>query len=213
MTRTLIEVRDLTKSYGKQLVFKDLNLAIQEHSLTTIYGPSGVGKTTLLKIMGGLATYQAGNVLFNGQVVPAKGARATRYRREHLAYVFQDYGLLEEQTIAANLKIALAYQKLTKKEKNLKMNEALKQVGLSYRLKTKVKLLSGGEKQRVALARALLAKGELVLADEPTGSLDLNLRNQVAELFIKLRSLGKTVVIVSHDPYFKEISDQVIELK
>ncbi|KRM65863.1 hypothetical protein FC14_GL000882 [Ligilactobacillus agilis DSM 20509] len=130
-----------------------------------------------------------------------------------MAYVFQDYGLLEEQTIAANLKIALAYQKLTKKEKNLKMNEALKQVGLSYRLKTKVKLLSGGEKQRVALARALLAKGELVLADEPTGSLDLNLRNQVAELFIKLRSLGKTVVIVSHDPYFKEISDQVIELK
>ena len=130
-----------------------------------------------------------------------------------MAYVFQDYGLLEEQTIAANLKIALAYQKLTKKEKNLKMNEALKQVGLSYRLKTKVKLLSGGEKQRVALARALLAKGELVLADEPTGALDLNLRNQVAELFIKLRSLGKTVVIVSHDPYFKEISDQVIELK
>ena len=121
--------------------------------------------------------------------------------------------MLEEQTIAANLKIALAYQKLTKKEKNLKMNEALKQVGLSYRLKTKVKLLSGGEKQRVALARALLAKGELVLADEPTGALDLNLRNQVAELFIKLRSLGKTVVIVSHDPYFKEISDQVIELK
>ena len=213
MTRTLIEVRDLTKSYGKQLVFKDLNLAIQEHSLTTIYGPSGIGKTTLLKIMGGLVTYQAGNVLFNGQAVPAKGVRATRYRREHLAYVFQDYGLLEEQTIAANLKIALAYQKLTKKEKNLKMNEALKQVGLSYRLKTKVKLLSGGEKQRVALARALLAKGELVLADEPTGSLDLNLRNQVAELFIKLRSLGKTVVIVSHDPYFKEISDQVIELK
>lgn len=212
MTRTLIEVRGLTKSYGKQLVFQDLNLAIQEHSLTTIYGPSGVGKTTLLKIMGGLATYQAGNVLFNGQTVPAKGTRATRYRREHLAYVFQDYDLLEEQTIAANLKIALAYQKLTKKEKNLKMNEVLKQVGLSYRLKTKVKQLSGG-KQRVALARALLAKGELVLADEPTGSLDLNLRNQVAELFIKLRSLGKTVVIVSHDPYFKEISDQVIELK
>lgn len=212
MTRTLIEVRGLTKSYGKQLVFQDLNLAIQEHSLTTIYGPSGVGKTTLLKIMGGLATYQAGNVLFNGQTVPAKGTRATRYRREHLAYVFQDYDLLEEQTIAANLKIALAYQKLTKKEKNLKMNEVLKQVGLSYRLKTKVKQLSGG-KQRVALARALLAKGELVLADEPTGALDLSLRNQVAELFIKLRSLGKTVVIVSHDPYFKEISDQVIELK
>lgn len=213
MTRTLIEVRDLTKSYGKQLVFQDLNLAIQEYSLTTIYGPSGVSKTTLLKIMGGLATYQAGNVLFNGQAVPAKGVRATRYRREHLAYVFQDYGLLEEQTIAANLKIALAYQKLTKKEKNLKMNEALKQVGLSYRLKTKVKQLSGGEKQRVALARALLAQGELVLADEPTGALDLSLRNQVAELFIKLRSLGKTVVIVSHDPYFKKISDQVIELK
>ena len=212
MTRTLIEVRGLTKSYGKQLVFQDLNLAIQEHSLTTIYGPSGVGKTTLLKIMGGLATYQAGNVLFNGQTVPAKGTRATRYRREHLAYVFQDYDLLEEQTIAANLKIALAYQKLTKKEKNLKMNEVLKQVGLSYRLKTKVKQLSGG-KQRVALARALLAKGELVLADEPTGALDLSLRNQVAELFIKLRSLGKTVVIVRHDPYFKTISDQVIELK
>ena len=212
MTRTLIEVRGLTKSYGKQLVFQDLNLAIQEHSLTTIYGPSGVGKTTLLKIMGGLATYQAGNILFNGQTVPAKGTRATRYRREHLAYVFQDYDLLEEQTIAANLKIALAYQKLTKKEKNLKMNEVLKQVGLSYRLKTKVKQLSGG-KQRVALARALLAKGELVLADEPTGALDLSLRNQVAELFIKLRSLGKTVVIVSHDPYFKTISDQVIELK
>lgn len=145
MTRTLIEVRGLTKSYGKQLVFQDLNLAIQEHSLTTIYGPSGVGKTTLLKIMGGLATYQAGNVLFNGQTVPAKGTRATRYRREHLAYVFQDYDLLEEQTIAANLKIALAYQKLTKKEKNLKMNEVLKQVGLSYRLKTKVKQLSGGK--------------------------------------------------------------------
>lgn len=194
-------------------MFKDLNLTIQEHSLTTIYGPSGVGKTTLLKFMSGLATYQAGNVLFNGQVVPAKGTKATHYRREHLAYVFQDYGLLEEQTIAANLKIALAYQKLTKKEKNLKMNEALKQVGLSYRLKTKVRLLSGGEKQRVALARALLAKGELVLADEPTGALDFNLRNQVAELFIKLRSLEKTVVIVSHDPYFKEISDQVIELK
>ena len=75
MTRTLIEVRGLTKSYGKQLVFQDLNLAIQEHSLTTIYGPSGIGKTTLLKIMGGLATYQAGNVIFNGQAVPAKGGK------------------------------------------------------------------------------------------------------------------------------------------
>ncbi|KRL87123.1 ABC superfamily ATP binding cassette transporter ABC protein [Ligilactobacillus apodemi DSM 16634 = JCM 16172] len=213
MSTELIQITNLTKRFKQKTVFFELNLSFPKHKITVIYGKSGSGKSTLLKLLGGIEPYQAGMIYFNGQKLPrARKHKATVYRRDHVSFIFQDYGLIKASSIKTNLLIGLAYSKLSHSEKLAKMNEALTEVGLNYPLKTKVDILSGGEQQRVAIARALLKPGELVLADEPTGSLDLVNRELVFELLKKLRDQGKTVIMVSHDPYFEQVCDHVIKL-
>lgn len=183
MSNDLICVTDLTKKFKKKYVFSDLCVNFPKNQITVIYGKSGSGKSTLLKILGAIESYQGGNVYFNGQKLPKVGRhKATLYRRKNVSFIFQDYGLIKEATIKANLELGVAYSKLKHREKLNKMQAALAEVGLNYSLKTKVAVLSGGEQQRVAIARALLKPGELILADEPTGSLDLENRSLVFSL-------------------------------
>lgn len=207
MSNDLICVTDLTKKFKKKYVFSDLCVNFPRNQITVIYGKSGSGKSTLLKILGAIENYQGGNVYFNGQKLPKVGRhKATLYRRKNVSFIFQDYGLIKEATIKANLELGAAYSKLNK------MQAALVEVGLNYSLKTKVAVLSGGEQQRVAIARALLKPGELILADEPTGSLDLENRSLVFSLLQKLKEKGKTIIMVSHDPYFEQVCDHIVRL-
>lgn len=213
MSSELIRIENLTKRFKQKVVFTDLNLSFPKNQFTVIYGKSGSGKSTLLKLLGAIEPYQAGTIYFNDQKLPQTNHhKATLYRRNNVSFIFQDYGLIKEGTIKDNLALGLAYRKLKHREKIYQMESALAEVGLNYPLTTKILTLSGGEKQRVALARVLLKPGELVLADEPTGSLDSENRTVVFELLQKLKAHGKTIIMVSHDPYFKQVCDQVVEL-
>jgi putative ABC transport system ATP-binding protein len=209
-----IEITNLNKSFKNKAVFKDLNLSFFEREITTVFGPSGSGKSTLLNILGTLEDYDSGNIVVFGKKLPrVNSKKALLFRRECISYLFQNFGLLENDTIKANLKLGLEYRKLSLKEQKRVMRNALNQVGLDYlRLNQKVYNLSGGEQQRIALARILIKPAKIILADEPTGSLDVDNRNYVMDQLVELKKLGKTVIVVTHDAEFKKISDYIIEI-
>lgn len=209
----MIELINLEKSYKGHKIFENFNLKIPKGKMTAIYGASGAGKSTLLNIIGMIEDYDDGKYYFENRFAPAYNSTAAlKLRRHHISYLFQNFALLEDETIEKNLEIALIYSRISKKEKRKKMKKLLLQVGINHRLNTKVYSLSGGEKQRVAIARALLKESQLILADEPTGSLDTENRNEVIALLRQEVDKGKTVVIVTHDSYLKEVSDLVIEI-
>lgn len=206
----IVEISSMCKSFGKKKVFSDFSLSIPEHGITTVFGPSGSGKSTLLNIIGLLS----GTVRLFGRRIPGTGSRkAMLLRRNEISFLFQNFGLMESRTIRQNLLIGLQYSHLSTKEKNTRMLQALEQTGLDKPLNTHVYNLSGGEQQRVALARVLLKPSRLVLADEPTGSLDSRNRDFVMNRISALKDCGKTVIVVSHDDKFREISDNVIFLR
>lgn len=209
----LIEIKDMEKSYGEKILFDKINLQIPENQFVVVYGPSGSGKSTLLNIIGMIDDYDKGSYYLFGKFAPiVNSKKSLLYRRNKISYLFQNFALIEDESIEQNLKTALFYTKLTSKKKREKIREVLNQVNIAHPLKTKVFRLSGGEKQRVALARALLKKSELILADEPTGSLDIENRNIMLKLLSNEVTKGKTVIIVTHDPFIRKISDYVIEL-
>lgn len=209
----IIEVAGLGKSFSGKKVFDNFNMSITENSITTIMGTSGSGKSTILNIIGLLETYNSGIVNMFGQKAPKINShKAMMIRRNKIGYLFQNFGLIESSTIKQNLDIGLQYEKLGKKEKIDKMMWSLEQVGLNKKLNDRVYNLSGGEQQRLAIARLLVKPSELVLADEPTGSLDPENRDYIMNKLKEIRNHGKTVIIVSHDPKFKEISDEIIKI-
>lgn len=164
-------------------------------------------------MIGALEPFDSGTIKVFGQPIPVKNSkRALALHRSVVSYLFQNFGLIDDETVGQNLEVGLAYVKANRQEKKqLKLN-ALQAVHLDCRLNTKVYTLSGGEQQRIAVARILLKPSKLILADEPTGSLDPQNREIIAQLLLNLKADGKTVVIVSHDHYFEGISDQVIDL-
>lgn len=166
----------------------------------TIQGTSGSGKTTLLNIIGMNDTFSTGQYLFEGiDVTKISKKEKLKIKRNKLSFLFQDFGLVEEETIDFNLEIGLKYQKMTKKQKQQAKITALKEVNLNKVLSTSISRLSGGEKQRVALARLILKPGVLILADEPTGSLDTKNREIVTKILTQQVKKGKAVIIVTHD--------------
>lgn len=208
-----IEVNNLQKSFKGKRVFNDLSMSINEGDITTIFGPSGSGKSTILNIIGLLESYNAGNVALFGQKVPKINSRkAMLIRRKEIGYLFQNFGLIENSTIKQNLDIGLQYKKLSKKKKKEEMMSALDQVGLNKKLNDRAYNLSGGEQQRVAIARLLIKPAKLILADEPTGSLDHENRDYIMKKLVEIKEQGKTILIVSHDPKFKNISDNIINI-
>lgn len=213
VNEAIVRINNLQKKYKDKQIFNGLNLMIMKGQITTVFGPSGVGKSTLLNIIGTLESFDDGDVNLFGMNAPKINSKqAMLLRREKISYLFQNFGLIDDQSIKQNLEIACQYMHTSKKEKQLKINKALQTVGIELDIKTKIYQLSGGEQQRIAIARLLLKPSELILADEPTGSLDFKNRNFIIQEMLNLKSKGKTIVIVTHDPEFKKISDNIVHL-
>ncbi|MEK4504316.1 putative bacteriocin export ABC transporter [Bacillus sp. FSL R12-0069] len=205
-----IKLDHITKKFGDKYIFQNFSLDIYKNEFVGIMGKSGTGKTTLLNIMGLLDEPDQGTVIIEENDNPYKNKKM--FFRNKLGYIFQNFALMDTETIEVNLGVALEFQKITKKEKKILMEDALQQVGLSCSLKTKVYTLSGGEQQRLALARILLKKCDIILADEPTGSLDRENRDQVIKLLKKLHNEGKTIIVVTHDIDLQNLFSRVINL-
>ncbi|MHB8294430.1 MAG: ABC transporter ATP-binding protein [Acidimicrobiales bacterium] len=189
------------KRYGDHVVLDAFSLAVERGEMVAITGPSGAGKTTVLNVMGLLERPSSGTVtLFGKTNLKIRSRVASRLLRTHLAYLFQNYALIDDTTVDANLEVALAYQRAPRRERTARKRAALAQVGLDVPLRQRIYALSGGEQQRVAIARLLLKPCELMLADEPTGSLDAANRDTIVEILQELNKGGKTIVIVTHDP-------------
>lgn len=210
---SIIEINNISKSYGQKNILKDISMKIEEGELVAITGESGKGKSTMLNIIGLLESIDNGQVIIDGQKnIKPNSFAASKLLRTKISYLFQNFALIDEETVINNLLIALKYAKDNKKEKLKKISEALKMVGLDGFEKRKVFELSGGEQQRVAIARIILKPSKIVLADEPTGSLDENNRDKVVDLLKTINKLGKTVVIVTHDKYVANECTKVIKL-
>lgn len=212
--KTVCELVDVSKRYQDHLVLEHINLKVYEGEMLAITGKSGSGKTTVLNIMGLLENPSGGTVkLFDKNSPRIGSAQANRFLRTKIAYLFQNYALIDDATVEYNLEIPLLYSRKSKKEKQKLKMDALEKVGMDIPLKQKTYGLSGGEQQRVAIARTLLKPCDFILADEPTGSLDIDNRNEIVKLLKGLNNEGKkTIIIVSHDQYVAEACDRIIKL-
>lgn len=204
-----IKVKDLCKSFGNLTLFDHLTLEIPEKEITCIYGTSGCGKTTLLDIIGFIESYQSGKIFYDGKQVRNKASQR-KMLRDNIGFIFQDFGLIESETIINNLKIVKKIKKMSHKEKRIK--EVLNSLQLDMDLNRKVYELSGGEQQRLAIAKIILKNPDLILADEPTASLDLGNKEIILNLLKQFSTEGKTVIIVTHDKDTIEIADNKIDL-
>ncbi|MGL5479981.1 MAG: ABC transporter ATP-binding protein [Clostridium sp.] len=210
--RNIIELKNISKSYDKKVI-NNLCINIKENEIVAIVGASGKGKTTLLNIIGLLENADSGEVIIDDEKnIKINSSKATKIIREKISYLFQNFALVDQETVYENLELALKYVKLNKNEKLALIKEALKSVNLEGYENKKIFKLSGGEQQRVAIARIILKPSKIVLADEPTGSLDIENRNKVMELLKELNKIGKTIVIVTHDMELANKCDRIVEL-
>ncbi len=212
---SMIQLRNITKSFGSLQVLKGIDLDIQQGEVISIVGPSGAGKTTLLQIMGTLDNADSGSVVINGTDVSQLSQKAlARFRNRQIGFVFQFHQLLPEFTALENVMIPALIAGRSRKEARQRAEELLTFMGLSERAGHKPAELSGGEKQRVAVARALVNKPAVVLADEPSGSLDSANKAELHALFFRLRDeMGQTFVIVTHDEQLAATTDRTIHLR
>lgn len=210
----MIQLRDITKSFGALQVLRGIDLGISKGEVVSIVGPSGAGKTTLLQIMGTLDSPTSGRVIINGQDVSQLGQRRlAHFRNQHIGFVFQFHQLLPEFTALENVMIPAFIGGSGRKEARERALELLQFMGLQERADHKPSELSGGEKQRVAVARALVNKPDVVMADEPSGSLDSQNKEELHRLFFDLRDkYGQTFVIVTHDETLAAMTDRTIHM-
>lgn len=211
----MIEVQNVTKSYGQLQVLKGINLHVNQSEIVSIVGASGAGKTTLLQIIGTLDKADSGTVTINGQrVTGLNDTNVSDFRNRHIGFVFQFHQLLPEFTALENVMIPALIGRVKEWEAKKEAKELLELLGLSSRLEHKPNELSGGEKQRVAVARALINNPSVILADEPSGSLDTENKVELHKLFFDLRDqFGQTFVIVTHDEELAKITDRTIHMK
>lgn len=197
-----IELKSACKGFGRKVVLDRMDMRIDEGEMVAICGPSGSGKTTVLNIIGLLENLDEGLLLIGGRQAPRAGtAKAQRIIRTQIDYVFQGFALVDTMTVEQNLLMALHYVKAGNAQKKERAHAALASVGLLDLASAKVFELSGGEQQRASLARCLLKPGHLLLADEPTGSLDERNRDRVMDVLARINGQGRTIVIVTHDPH------------
>ena len=209
----MIKLENVTKTIGEKVILENLSLKINQGDLVAIVGKSGSGKSTLLNLLGLIdGDYSGYYEIFGQKNVPVNSVKSQAIIREHISYLFQNFALIDNETVEYNLMLALKYVKLSKKDKVKKIEEILERVGLSSTLHQKVSELSGGEQQRIAVARAILKPSQLLLADEPTGSLDPENRDLVLNFLLDMNKEGKTVIIVTHDAYVAQQCHRVIEL-
>ena len=212
----MVETKGITKSFGSLQVLKGINLTIKEKEIVAVVGPSGAGKTTLLQIMGTLDRPDAGALSIRG-IDPFKLSEKERaaFRNKNIGFVFQFHQLLPEFTSLENVMIPALIAKRKYEEAEKKAKELLDFLCLTDRImKQKPSELSGGEKQRVAVARALINDPCVVLADEPSGSLDTKNKDELHSLFFDLRKqMGQTFVIITHDEHLATLTDRIIHMK
>lgn len=209
----IVSLSNIQKKIQDKPIFSINAFTVNKGDFVTIKGVSGSGKTTLLNILGMNDTVSSGEYLFEGiEAAELKGKEKLKIKRNKISFLFQDFGLVEEETINFNLEIGLKYSKLSRKEKVKQKKEALNAVNLNKKLSTAISSLSGGEKQRVALARIILKPSILILADEPTGSLDSLNRDIVTDILFQQSIEGKAVIIVTHDEELAKKGNKSIEL-
>lgn len=207
---SVIKFENVSKQFHQQVVLEDFNLEIEANKITVLCGPSGCGKSTILNIMGLLDQPTSGTVELFGEKAPRPfSGRASKMLRTKIGYLFQNFALVDNKTVAYNLKIALEHVKADKQEM---IASVLRDVGLEGFEKKKIFQCSGGEQQRIAIARLLLKPCELVLCDEPTGSLDKDNKALVFDLLRTLKRRGKTIVVVSHDQDMVDVADTIITI-
>jgi len=211
----MIEVKNVHKSFGSLEVLKGVNLEVQKGEIVAIIGKSGAGKTTLLQIIGTLDRPTQGEVIINGERLMEKGDRAlAAFRNKHIGFIFQFHQLLPEFTALENVCIPAMIAREKESVYKPRAEKLLQDLGLGDRMDHKPNALSGGEKQRVAAARALMMNPDIILADEPTGSLDEQHKKELSDLLLQLRkSYGQTILLVTHDKELASIADRIIEIK
>ena len=208
----MIELQHIWKQFGSRIIFSDLNLNFQSGMVYALIGDSGCGKTTLLNMLAKLETFDKGEIIYKGKSLTS--LKNEEFYRNELGYLFQNFGLLESQTIRENLELGLIGKKQNKKqEKERLLLQALQAVRLDYlSLNQNIYELSGGEAQRIALAKIILKDPPLILADEPTASLDPKNSKEIMEILLELRNANRTIIIATHNPSIWKMADQVIHL-
>lgn len=211
----MIEVRNIKKSYGTLEVLHGVSLSVSDGEIVSIVGASGAGKSTLLQIMGSLMSADSGEVIIDGVSIAGLGDDVlSEFRNRHIGFIFQSYQLLAEFTALENVMMPMLIAGERRSDAEQRAKELLEMVAMSHRLEHKPATLSGGEQQRVAIARALANRPVVVLADEPTGNLDTQTRDDIHKLFFELRDrMGQTFVVVTHDETLADMSDRKIVMK
>jgi lipoprotein-releasing system ATP-binding protein len=211
----MIKAEGITKSFGSLMVLKGIDLQVNKGEIVSIVGASGAGKTTLLQIIGTLDKADTGTVFINNENLRIlNDSRLSDFRNKNIGFVFQFHQLLPEFTALENVIIPALIGKTKESQAKSRAKELLDMLGLSERLEHKPNELSGGEKQRVAVARALINNPAVILADEPSGSLDTENKEELHQLFFKLRdTLGQTFIIVTHDEHLASITDRTIHMR
>jgi putative ABC transport system ATP-binding protein len=215
---SMISVRGVTKSYfrgGQELrVLDGLDLEMEKGHFYALMGPSGSGKTTLLNLVGGLDRPDSGEVVVAGEyLAQMSGSELARWRSAHIGFVFQGFNLIPVLSALENVELPLKLAPLSARERREHARHALRLVGLEDRARHRPRQLSGGQEQRVAIARAFATDPAVILADEPTGDLDRESADQVLDLLVRLnRELGKTILVVTHDPHVAERAARIVHL-
>ncbi len=211
MTKEIIKLINLTKSYDKDTrPINNITVSMNKGAWTSIMGPSGSGKTTLLNLIGCLDSPTKGIIRINGtEITKLNRNQLTKFRRENIGLIFQQYHLVPYLTALENVMMAQYYHSVVDESEAV---DALKRVGMGHRLKHVPAHLSGGEQQRVCIARALINEPDILLADEPTGNLDQKNGDIVLKLIKELRREGHTIVLVTHNPSIGRLGDRLIKL-
>lgn len=211
----IIQAKGIEKSFGALKVLKGIDLDVRESEVLSIMGASGAGKSTLLQILGTLSTPDSGSLVIDGTDVLKLGSKAlSEFRNKRIGFVFQAHHLLPEFSALENVMIPAMIGRKSEKESRAMATELLKTMGLGERMEHKPSELSGGEAQRVAIARALVNRPAVLFADEPSGNLDSVTKNEIHQLFFRLRdTLGQTIIIVTHDPELAEMCDRTMHIR